>query len=97
MYLITITKKETVIEPVSEWKKTSDEPSIDEDGKRSKDTYGYVTNEIPVKKESTVYQQLVDNLDLVRVIAAVNHKDDSIDRVLRDIEENNYESLKGNS
>lgn len=81
MYKITITKKETVKEDLTEWKKLSDQPT-QIDSVNIDATYGYVTREVMVEKESTVYSQIVDNLNLKGIIAAVNEQPDSMQTAL---------------
>lgn len=85
MYKITITKKEVVTEAGQEWKKISDKTPRNKLPGDCDGEYGYVDYQRLVEKESTIYSQIVDNLNLVRVIEAVNRQEDILESTLKAI------------
>lgn len=71
-YQIVITRIETDIPYTRrDWRKVVDEP----DEKHS-EIYAYVDSDGEKDVETKVYEQLVDNIDMVKVINAINGVDD---------------------
>lgn len=64
-YRIIITRIETGIELSTDWKKITDDPE-------STKQYGYITADIPVTRKIDIYEQEVQNLNLIKVIQAIN-------------------------
>lgn len=79
MYTITITKTDKIIKKVNEYQRLRNEYK-DEEGRFSSRTkreqdpqYGYIATEKELEEKTTILVQEVDEIDLKKVIAAVNN------------------------
>lgn len=70
-YIVKIIEVDVSIETQSRWQKLYDSEVL-QDRPGIESQYGYVESEETVKKESVIYEQVKEELDLSAIILAVN-------------------------
>lgn len=69
MYLVQITKIEKNIKKTTAWERLHDKSDFDSE---KEPQYGYVSTEREITDEIEVYKQQLNEINLVKVIEAVN-------------------------